>query len=257
MSGLSTYCPRCKRSIDGQVYFSLSSCPYCAFDFSRSRNRFTFVLFGSLVALIWTTYAFKPGVTASDRSLVIALTGGLAFLTAWYYRKERMLRKRESVGARLPLLTTRGIAAFWQRETRTGRPSGAHQMYTSLGLRAGLTAEGLRERWLTRDRAELLTKLAWAETNLPEACLFAEVESTILQMAATASRLFTYNFGGLQGTDAIVNAHAQNLRELSRLHTKMRQRLQTTPSSIEIGKDLEALTLQIEAVLKHVNRMYA
>jgi hypothetical protein len=250
-----TYCPRCKGLIGVDEYFHLRRCPYCNFNLSTSRLRFVLVITGVLIGLVWWSFARFTG--PKDVRLPVVLTVGLGLLGVWDYLKERMVRRRDDAGTSLFLVGSDSIVQFWQREAESGRPSPWQTTYATLGARAVGTAQRLRQRWLTRNAADVPERLRWAETNLPEACLFAEAESVLVRMAQSSGSLYGYAFGGLQITPELVEEHTNSLVDLSDLYQSMVQRLQVPATSQEVGEELRELTAQVEAVLKHANLMYS
>jgi len=250
-----TYCTRCKGLIDADEYFHFRKCPHCGFDLSTSRLRFMLVVVCGLTGLVWWGYARFTG--PKDISLPVALTLAFGLIGAWNYFKERLARHRDDAGASLFLVGSDAIDQFWQREARSRRPSPLRTTYAALGARAAGTAQGLRQRWLTRNAPDVAERLKWAELNLPEACLFAKAESALVRMAESSSSLYGYAFGGLQVTPELVEEHANSLADLSDLYRSMVERLKAPATSGEIGEDLRGLTAQIEAVLKHANLMYS
>ncbi len=255
---MDTVCPRCRGLIDADEYFHLAKCPHCSFDLSRSRNRFTLAVTAVLIAAIWLTWLrFVWLGGPKDIGLPTALTVLLGIIAVWYRRKEVLVRKRDEAGASLYLVSPTAIAEFWRRQSRSRQPSSMQSTYADLGARAARTAQSLRRRWLARDAAEVADRLQWAQTNLPEAALFAMAESALLRMGKSSGDLYGRAFGGFGGIDDLAEAHASSLIELSDLHNLMIDRLRTEVSSKEIGEDLGQLSAQIEGVLRHANLMYS
>jgi hypothetical protein len=250
-----TYCRHCKGLIDADEYFHLGRCPHCGFDLSKSRVRFVLVVSVVLLGLMWWFFARFTG--PKELGLPVALTLGLGLVTAWTYFKEKLVRRRDAAGSNLFLVSSDSIVQFWQREERGRQPSSLQGTYATLGARAAGTAQRMRKQWLTSNAADVPERLKWAESNLPEACLFAEAESGLLRMAQSSGNLHSYAFGGLQITPELAEAHMASLLDLSELHRSMLKRLQLPATSQEIGNDLRILTTQIEAVLRHANLMYS